>query len=498
MIDSMFLLAFLVLAIPAAPQANSSVTIQPDLRLFTTMAALNAAGYDLEFASDYHPVREAVRKYAREIDADLLGRLQTFYKTHKGAETDDVQLGKYISLAVNITDAPAFKPATKEDLLPPDARSIVSFVPLLKEFYEKAHIGQHWLELRPEYDRAMVQIAPPLRESIIRTDAYLHLPLGGTIRSMSIYLELAAPANTVNLRNNQDTYSVVIGASAAPRVDDIRHAYLHFLLDGVVLRNMSKISGTEQLLALVKSAEGVDPAYTSDLRVVTTESLIRALELRMDHVPAARAKDAVDMNYRTGLLLTPYFYDSLQNFEKGDLSIREAFADMAHDIQLKSEQQRFQTKFYNIPLPQKTAVRPEVPEPPPPPPPNPVRDLLKAAEAAFNSGDVGTARRFFEKVLSDFDHDNGPAMYGLALIESKNERRDEAEQYFERAVRSESLEPPMRVWSYIYLGRIFDLQCNRDRAVEYYQQAVKVGDDTRNAQAAAREGIQTPYGDVCK
>src|ERR1051325_3669897 len=76
---------------------------------------------------------------------------------------------------------------------------------------------------------------------------------------------LAAPANTVNLRNNQDTYWVVIGASAAPRVDDIRHAYLHFLLDGVVLRNMPKIAGTEQLLALAKSAEGVDPAYTSDL-----------------------------------------------------------------------------------------------------------------------------------------------------------------------------------------------------------------------------------------
>ena len=43
----------------------------------------------------------------------------------------------------------------------------------------------------------------------------------------------------------------------------------------------------------------------------------------------------------------------------------------------------------------------------------------------------------------------------------------------------------MKVWSYIYLGRIFDLECNRDTAVEYYQQAVKVGDNSQNAQAAA-------------
>ena len=89
-------------------------------------------------------------------------------------------------------------------------------------------------------------------------------------------------------------------------------------------------------------------------------------------------------------------------------------------------------------------------------------------------------------------------MYGLGLIASKKGDRDTAKQYFDRAIRSDFAEPGMKVWSYIYLARIFDLECNRDRAVEYYQQAVKVGDDSRNAQAAAREGIQKPYGDACK
>src|SRR5256885_6601066 len=99
----MFVLT-LLLALPALFQ-NSSVTVQPDLRLFTTMAALNAAGFDVEFASEYHPVRQAVRKYSAEIDSDLLARLKGFYKAHKDAETDEAQLAKYISLAVNISDA---------------------------------------------------------------------------------------------------------------------------------------------------------------------------------------------------------------------------------------------------------------------------------------------------------------------------------------------------------------------------------------------------------
>jgi hypothetical protein len=32
------------------------------------MAALNAAGFDVELSSQYHPVRETVRKYAAEVE----------------------------------------------------------------------------------------------------------------------------------------------------------------------------------------------------------------------------------------------------------------------------------------------------------------------------------------------------------------------------------------------------------------------------------------------
>src|SRR5206468_3088839 len=104
----------------------------------------------------------------------------------------------------------------------------------------------------------------------------------------------------------------------------------------------------------------------------------------------------------------------------------------------------------------------------------------------------------FEKVLSDFDRDNGSAMYGLGLIASKKGDSDGAKQYFDRAIRSNSAEPGMKVWAYIYMARIFDLECSRARAVEYYQQAIKIGDNTRNAQTAAREGAEKPYGDGCK
>jgi tetratricopeptide (TPR) repeat protein len=492
------LLTILVLSSASAQTTNA--TIQPDLRLFTMMAALNAAGFDVEVASSqYHPVRETVRKYAKEVDPELIGRMKDFYNSRKGAQTDDAQLPKYISLAVNLTDAPSFKPVAREEALPPDARSVIGFVDLMREFYEKAHLSQHWTELRPEYERAIAQVAPLLREAVVRTDAYMRIPLGGFAqRSMAIYLELAAPLNTVNVRSNQDSYYVVIGDSSNPKIDDIRHAYLHFQLDGLVTTNISRIQNSTQLLNLVKQAQGVDPAYTSEFHVMAAESLIRAMELRLDRMPAGRAKESVDAFYRSGLLLTPYFYGALEEYEAGDAGFRDSFVNMARNIQLKTEQARFQETFYKIAAPQKAAARPEVPQPPPDPPQDPLRNLLREAQTAFNAGDLEKAQAAFAKVLSDLDRDNGSAMYGLALIASKKDDSQEARQYFERAIRSDSTEPGMKVWSYIYLARIFDLECNRARAVEYYQQAIKVGDNTRNALAAAREGVQKPYGDGCK
>jgi tetratricopeptide (TPR) repeat protein len=170
---------------------------------------------------------------------------------------------------------------------------------------------------------------------------------------------------------------------------------------------------------------------------------------------------------------------------------------MALGIHVSDEQSRFSASFMSIPVPQRTAAIAEIPAPDPTPPPNPVHDLLKEGEAAWNSNNPAKAKAAFESVLSNYDRDNGAALYGLALIASRAGDSDAARDLFERTTRTEDVEASMKVWAYIYLARIFDLQCQRDRAIEYYQQAIKLGDDTRKAQAIAKEGVKKPYGDGC-
>jgi tetratricopeptide (TPR) repeat protein len=218
----------------------------------------------------------------------------------------------------------------------------------------------------------------------------------------------------------------------------------------------------------------------------------------MDREPAAPARQRLDGYYRTGLLLAPYFYEALEVFEGQEEGIRDYFTEMAEAIDVGKERTRFQTTFRNIPAPIRQSLQAEVPVAAPAPVANPARDLLKEGETALNSGDAARARSAFEKVLTDYDRTNGAAFYGLALIARREGDVDRAQEFFENTTRSDSADPSMKVWAYIYLAQLFDLGCERERALEYYEQAVKIGDNTRNAQDVARQGIAAPYGDACR
>jgi len=49
------------------------------------------------------------------------------------------------------------------------------------------------------------------------------------------------------------------------------------------------------------------------------------------------------------------------------------------------------------------------------------------------------------------------------------------------------------VWSYIQLGKIFDITGQRERAVNEYRQALQTNDNTSGAQAEAQKYMQQPY-----
>jgi tetratricopeptide (TPR) repeat protein len=476
-------------AIPSL--AQSSVTIDEDMRVFTTVAALNVAGFDVELGSQYHPARAELRKIADTLDPELLKKLKEFYASHKGGRSDEEQLAKYISLAVVLTDAPALKPVGREESLPQDARDVLGFVPLLQEFYQKAGISRVWARLESAYDAEMDRIGPTIRDAISVTDAYLRATGGGSAgQTMRVSVELGAPRNSVNVRSHLENYSVVLGYPSTLKTEEIRHAYLHLRLNQAAGNAALKVEKRAALLALIAKEDGVPREYSSSFEDMLAESLIRAVELRIDHASAAKSEQSLRSYYRTGLLLTPYFYSALAAYEASDVSLRSELENIVRSIDVGKEQARFQSTFRAIPLPEKQQLRAEVPIAPPV---DPVRELLLSAQSSF-AKDKPAARAAFERVLRDYDPNNGRALYGLGLLEMEKENLDEALKYFERTLKSSSTDLSMKTWSYIYTGHILDFKCQRQAALENYRKALQTGDNSQNAQGIAERDLAKPFG----
>jgi hypothetical protein len=95
-------------------------------------------------------------------------------------------------------------------------------------------------------------------------------------------------------------------------------------------------------------------------------------------------------------------------------------------------------------------------------------------------------------------------MYGLAIASVLSGKSDRAKDLFEKIVSSrnstsgaqdssEQADPSLLAWSHVYLGRIHDLEDDRDLAVGEYRAALAVDGAPEVARVAAQSGMNTAY-----
>ena len=118
--------------------------------------------------------------------------------------------------------------------------------------------------------------------------------------------------------------------------------------------------------------------------------------------------------------------------------------------------------------------------------------LLDEAERRFAAGDLKGATELAQRALAEKREEPARALFVLAQVATANRDISGARSYFLRALGS-AHEPRLIAWSHIYLGRICDLQAERDEAVSHYQAALQAGDKNPATRAAAERGLQKPY-----
>jgi tetratricopeptide (TPR) repeat protein len=231
----------------------------------------------------------------------------------------------------------------------------------------------------------------------------------------------------------------------------------------------------------VKNAP-MDEAFKSNISLLVTECLVRAIEERLSKVPDAERYRALDEDDKEGYVLTRYFYDALGKFDKDPEGMRNAYVDLVGNVEIGKEIKRAQQIQYA------TEAAPELLHGSGPQNSN----LLVKAERRLAAGDPETAQKLAQQALDGKEEDSGRALFILAEVATANRDIDGARKYFEQALQS-AREPKVIAWSHIYLGRIFDLKEDRLAAVDQYRAALSAAGTVPEAKLAAERGIQQPY-----
>ena len=399
---------------PSMPQTRTSapfelseygVQIQPDPRLIIVMAALDAAGFD-PTAPGKEPsaFRRLVRKDQESLDPGLRERLKNFFDRNRlpAPATPADQAARYVSLAYAIGQPPLLDAPERSDELPGGVLEVLDFAPLLREFYRKSGIDERLIAYMRAYQAEGDRLRPQAAEMVRSILSYLHTrPIVVSTervrvkspdkkhssvivystrehdRHFYIVPDLLAAPGTVNFRVIADEYYAIIPEGTDPTSSELRHAFLQFVIDPLVLKFNKEISAQrDQIKQLIDARTRAGGAVSPDIFVVVGRSLVAAAHARFDEAErlnevtslqrrhlqqtrdeaerktvatqadAARAAIADETiarladDYENGAVLDFLFADQLRDVQASGFDIASFFAEMIAGVDSARESKR--------------------------------------------------------------------------------------------------------------------------------------------------------------
>jgi hypothetical protein len=446
------------------------------------MSAVVAGEPDASYVAG-DPLRDAVRQHVAAKKPAVLPELRTFFYQHRKPDPA-ANLAQYISFALVHDEPPRFKPLLFGSEAPPDVQELGAFYGLLVRFYEEADIDDLWRKMQPRFEQEIARYHEPVSRAILEANAYLRNPTSGYMgRRFQIYVDLLAPPNQVHTRSYKDEYFIVVTPSAEPRIDDIRHAYLHYVLDPLATKYAAKVMRVRGLGDFAEAAPALEETYKSDFLLLATECLIKAVEARLDKRPAD-----VQQAFAEGFVLAPYFFESLPAYEKQEAAMRLYLPDALDAIDVRKEDKRIaQVKWADSRATRKVASAPA----PSQPAATPAEQALEAAEKVYASRDLDKAREQFLALVRQTDDRriHARAYYGLARVAALKNEPELAEQLFRKTLEL-SPDPHTHSWAEIYLARLAEGYGEREQAAQHYQAALGIEGAPPGARQAAEQGLQ--------
>lgn len=474
-------------AAPPQDSASSPVHVEASPQLFAVVGAIYAAGFDrAPNASSGDPL---VARF-RALQGPATEELRTYFRNHSSPDPA-ATIARYVTFALVAGPPPKFEMTLQRAELPPDVLELDGFREVLANFYEEAKIDALWREYQPRYQESSAQLREPLTRAVLSTSGYLR-ELVSTSRVFTVYVEPLV-GGQIHVRNVGDQYALVVNP-AVNSLDDMRHAFLHFLLDPLVIQYRDQLVPEDPMFRAAQRAPRLPDSLRKDSLAFFSECLVHAVELRLRKLPPAQLASEVDRADGDGLVMVRPLMPALAKFEKSEPSMSYYFTDLLKSIDAPSERARLAAIRFP---PAETPAVPELASVPP---------AASEKDRALDEGDRLTAARdaagavaAYERALAIAPNDPR-SLYGDAVASLLLGQGERAFDLFTQVASAESAADPAArpdgvtlAWAHVYLGRLHDLAGERDQAVAEYRSALAVTGAPDAARLAAQKGVDQAY-----
>jgi hypothetical protein len=494
-----------VRAAQSAQEVAGPVGAEANPQLFATLSALYAVGLDSgKTSSDADPLFIDVRSQLLAAHGPATDALRQYYRDHVLSDPA-ATMSRYVTFALVVGPPPKFTLPPNRMALPPDVLALDGFSQILANFYQEAQIERLWRQVQPAYEKDALLLRQPLGRIVLTGTGYLRELVRPNTGMFTVYVEPFVGGQT-QFRNAGNQYSIVVDPKldAANSFDLMRHAFLHFLLDPLPIRYQQQIMVDQPLFLIGAGAPNMPLEFRDDYSAFFTECLVRSVELKLRRLPPDQLAQEVNRAEGDGFVLIRPMLAALAKFEVSDPPMSQYFPDLVRSIDVATERRRLQTvAFAPASAGQETEDAHGQVRRGPANPLSPVDAALAEGERQIAAQNAPAAAAAFQRALT-IQPGQPRALYGLAVASLLQGNATHARELFEQVVEgapgipgvgdpAAHSDPVALAWSHVYLGRMHDLDGDRDQALADYRAALAVSGLPEEARSAAQRGIEQAY-----
>ena len=336
------LTAILVLSCSKAANNKDFFIFEPDIRLFTSYAFMNAAGYDHDWMEDMHPIRVEVRSFLDSVlSPEYKARISKYYSELGGGN-----FYGYGAIALHFGYPPDFEvlcDTCKYDYLD----EFDGYDSILRDFYIEAQIEKLWNHYRNELDsinlryKPFAEIALKQITDYCKVDSDFYQKIAGNMHFQEIPLMSYFTAWFTEIDNN---YWIVSGPSTGdPGPGAFYHESLHKIINPVVENNHTINQKVQDLIPLAQ--EKLAGNYNSEMGLLC-ESFVRTidkvLQSRYFKYSDSLLNEMIENEYKLGHILCFFLLENLPDYERSDLTLEAYYPTLMSNLDIKHEINRWE------------------------------------------------------------------------------------------------------------------------------------------------------------